>query len=132
MAEAKTYDANDVTVIVDGTFLTGFGEDLVSVSKDEENWATTVGAQGDVVRSKVNNDLGTITVTLQASSPQVLYLNGLANSGKLVPVSVIYNGTPKETSTATQAYIKKPADREYGNESGDREFEFQCLDLSMT
>lgn len=130
--EAKTYDSQDVAVVVNGVYLTGFSEDMVGVAKDEENWATTVGAQGDVVRSRVNNKLGTITVTLQATSPQVPYLNGLANSGKLVPVSVTYNGSPKETSTATQAYIKKPADREYGNESGDREFEFQCLDLSMT
>ncbi len=132
MAEGKTYDAQDVSVIVDGVFLTGFGEDLVSIAQDEENWTTTVGAQGDVVRSRVNNSLGTITVTLQGTSPSVTYLNGLANSGKLVPVSVTYNGSPKETSTATQAYIKKPADREYGSEAGDREFEFQCLDLSMT
>ncbi|MEK3963549.1 MULTISPECIES: phage structural protein [unclassified Paenibacillus] len=131
MSEAKTYDAMDVSVIVGGVFLTGFGEDLVTVAKDEENFSTKVGAQGDVVRTKVNNPLGTITVTLQSTSPQAAYLDGLANSQKIVPVSVMYSGTPKETNTATQAYLKKPADREYGGEAGDRSYEFQCLDLSM-
>ncbi|ULO08934.1 DUF3277 family protein [Paenibacillus sp. 19GGS1-52] len=131
MSEAKTYDAMDVAVIVGGVFLTGFGEDLVTVAKDEENFSTKVGAQGDVVRTKVNNPLGTITITLQSTSPQVPYLDGLANSSKIVPVSVVYSGTPKETNTATQAYLKKPSDREYGGEAGDREYEFQCLDLSM-
>jgi hypothetical protein len=131
VAEAKTYDPMDVSVIVGGVFLTGFGEDLVTVAKDEENFSTSVGAQGDVVRTKVNNPLGTITVTLQGTSPQVPYLDSLGNSNKIVPVSVVYSGTPKQTNTATQAYLKKPADREYGAEAGDRSYEFQCLDLSM-
>ncbi|WP_379142364.1 phage structural protein [Paenibacillus sp. sgz500992] len=131
MAEAKTYDPMDVSVIVGGVFLTGFGEDLVSVAKDEDNYSTSVGAQGDVVRTKVNNPLGTITITLQGTSPQVPYLDGLSNSNKIVPVSVVFSGTPKQTNTATQAYIKKPADREYGAEAGDRSYEFQCLDLAM-
>ncbi|ASS66376.1 MULTISPECIES: phage protein [unclassified Paenibacillus] len=132
MPEGTTYDAKDVSVIAAGVYLTGFAEDLVSVAKDEENWTTTVGAQGDVVRSRVNNSLSTITLTLQATSPSVAYLDGLANSGKLFPVSVAYNGTPKETASASQAYVKKPADREYGSESGEREFEIQCLDMQMT
>ncbi|MEK4196662.1 phage protein [Paenibacillus sp. FSL L8-0323] len=131
MSEPKTYDPKDVTAIVGGVFLTGFAEDLVTVAKDEENFSTKVGAQGDVVRTKVNNPLGTITITLQCTSPQVPYLDGLGNSGKLVPLSVVYSGTPKETNIATQAYLKKPSDREYGAEAGDRSYEFQCLDLSM-
>lgn len=128
---SRTYDPNDVSVIVASVYLTGFGDDVVTVSKDEDNFTVSVGAQGDVVRSKVNNPLGTITVTLQATSPQVPYLNSLANSGRAVPVSVIYSGDPKEISTSTEAYVKKPADREYGKEAGTREFEFQCMDLAL-
>ncbi|GBF73053.1 hypothetical protein PA598K_01338 [Paenibacillus sp. 598K] len=128
----STYDPKDVTTIVKGTYLTGYGEDLVTVAKDEENWSTAVGAQGDVVRSKVNNPLGTVTVTLQQTSPQCAFLDRLANSEELFPISVVYSGTPKETTTVTQAYIKKPSDREYGSEAGDRTYEFQCLDISMT
>ncbi|AIQ63315.1 hypothetical protein PSTEL_09675 [Paenibacillus stellifer] len=129
--EVKTYDANDVTVTVGGIYLTGFSEDLVTVSKDEEGVSTKVGAQGDVAVSKVNNPLGTISVTLLQTSPQVAYLNKLARSGQMVPVSVIYSGDPKEVSTANEAIVKKPADREYSAEVGDRSFEFQCLDLDM-
>ncbi|MBY9077278.1 DUF3277 family protein [Paenibacillus sp. HN-1] len=131
MAEAKTYDANDVTVTVNGVYLTGFSEDLVTVAKDEDNISVKVGAQGDVIVNKVNNPLGTITVTLQATSPQVPYLDKIARSSQVVAVSVVYNGDPKETSTATEAIIKKQADREYGAEAGDRTYEFQCLDLDV-
>lgn len=129
--KAATYDPNDLAVIVDGVYLTGFSEDMVEIEKDEDNYETKVGAQGDVVRTKINNPLATITVTLLPSSPQVAYLDKLANSGKLVPVSVIYSGTPKETTTVTEAYVTKPATRSYGNEAADREYEIKCLDIDM-
>lgn len=123
-----TYDPMDLTVTVGGVFLTGFSEDMAEFEKDEDNWEVKVGGQGDVVRSKVNNPLGTLKVTLLPTSPQVAYLDKLANTGELVPVSLIYNGSPKESITITEAFIKKPAARTYGNEAEDREYEFQCLD----
>lgn len=126
-----TYDPKDLTVTVGGVFLTGFSEDMAEFEKDEENWTTKVGAQGDVVRSKVNNPLATLTITLLATSPQVPYLDGLGKSGKLVPISVIYNGQPKESITITEAFIKKPATRTYGNEVEDREYEIQCMDAEI-
>lgn len=126
-----TYDPRDVSVIIDGVYITGFGEDLVEVEKDEDNYSVTVGAQGDVVRSKSNNPLATTTITLLPSSPQLAFMNNLANSGKLVPVSIIYNGSPKETTTSTEAYVKKPATRTYGAEAENREFEIQMLDVDM-
>lgn len=126
-----TYDPMDLTVTVGGVFLTGFSEDMAEFEKDEDNWEAKVGAQGDVVRSKINNPLATMKVTLLATSPQVTYLDKLANTGELVPVSLIYNGSPKESITVTEAYIKKPAARTYGNESEDREYELQCLDAEI-
>ncbi|MBE7682025.1 phage protein [Paenibacillus sp. FSL H8-0317] len=126
---ATTYDSKAVSVIVGGVYLTGFSEDMVEVEKDEDNFEVKVGAQGDTVRTKVNNPLGTATVTLQQTSPQVAYLDGLANSGKLVPVTIINAGPPKETITVTEAFIKKPASRTYGNEAEDREYEFVLMDM---
>lgn len=125
---ATTYDPMDLTVTIGGVYLTGFSEDMVEFEKDEDGQTAKVGSQGDVVTTKVNNPLATLTVTLLSTSPQVAYLDKLARTGELVPVSLIYNGTPKETVTVTQAFIKKPATRTYGNEAEDREYEIQCLD----
>lgn len=123
------YDSLDVTVTVDGTFITGFAEgSMVEGEKDEENFATSVGAQGDVAVSEVNNPLGTITITLQQTSPSVSFLNKLASSKKTVPVWVIYNGTPKEKFGGSQARVKKPATSSYSDEVEDREFELQVFD----
>lgn len=127
----KTYDAKSVTAIVDSVFLTGFGESMIAVAQAENNFEVTVGAQGDSVRSAVNNPTGTITLTLQQTSPQVPYLDRLANSKRLVPITIIYTGDPKETSSATQAFVQKPADRAYNKAAEDREYEIMCLDLKM-
>ena len=51
------YNAKDTTVTVNGVNITGFGEDMLSVEKDEEFFSTSVGAQGDVVKSEINNSL---------------------------------------------------------------------------
>ncbi|SFJ44243.1 Protein of unknown function [Paenibacillus sp. UNC496MF] len=127
----QTYDAKNVSVIVNNVYLTGFSEDIVEIEKDEDTYDVKVGAQGDVVRTRNNNPLGTIKVTLQASSPQVPMLDKLANAGTLVPVSVISSGANKETSTASQAFLTKPSARKYGKQADDREYEFKCLDLTI-
>jgi hypothetical protein len=129
MAQATTYDSKDVSVIVKGVYLTGFAESIVEIEKDEDNFEVKVGAQGDTVRTKLNNPLGTATVGLLPTSPQVPFLDRIANTGELVPITIIYSGTPKETITVTEAFIKKPAARSYGNEAEDREYEFQCMDM---
>lgn len=127
-----TYDPQDLTVMVNGVYLTGYSEDMAEFEKDEDGYEVKVGAQGDVARSKINNPLATLSITLLPSSPQVSMLDKLAISGELVPVSIIYNGDPKETITVTEAYIKKPAARSYGTEAGDREYEVQCLDATYS
>lgn len=128
-----TYDAKDVSVIVNGTYLTGFAEGtFVSWAKDEENYNVTVGAQGDVARSKVNNPLGTITVTLQQTSPQVKMLDTLASTGAIVGCSVVDKGTSAVNVGGSQCYVKKPADGERSDEVGTAEFEIQVMDYSVS
>ena len=49
------YDAKNTTILVDGVYITGLGEDMVTGEKDEDLFETSVGAQGDVVKSVKNN-----------------------------------------------------------------------------
>jgi hypothetical protein len=127
----KTYDPKSVTVTVNGVYITGLGESMVEITKDENNYDTKVGAQGDTIRTKINNKLGTIKLTLQQTSPQLSYLDSLANSGALIPISIISANDPKETTSVTEAFLKKPSDRKYGKDAEDREYEFQALDLKL-
>ena len=72
------YDAKNTTILVDGVYITGLGEDMVTGEKDEDLFETSVGAQGDVVKSVKNNSLGTITISIQTTSPQKKFLMSLA------------------------------------------------------
>ncbi|AXI29450.1 MULTISPECIES: phage structural protein [Priestia] len=127
------YDAKLVTVTVDGRFITGFADgSFVSSEKDEESFSTKVGAQGDVAVSKTNNPLGTITMTVQQESPSNTFLKQKAKSLKPFPIWVTApDGQGKtEKSGGTQALIKKSPGKEYEEESGSREYEFQVFDYT--
>lgn len=130
MQSITNYDAKDCTVLVDNVYITGLGEDMVTGEKDEESVSTSVGAQGDVVVNKVNNTLGTITLTVQATSPQRKHLDTLANTQKIFPIWVA-NKALDEMMGGTKAMMKKPASREYSAELADREYEIQVFDFTV-
>lgn len=124
------YDAKDVVIVVDGTYITGVGEDMVTGSKDEDNITTSVGAQGDVVRSRVNNTLGTITLTVQPTCPQLPKLKSLAKKKEPFPIWVANHQLGIKYG-GTKADLKKYPDFEFGAESNDLEFEFQVYDYTV-
>lgn len=124
------YNPKDCVITVEKITITGLGEDMVSCEKDEDNVSTAVGAQGDVVLNVVNNPLGTITLTVQGTSPQLKHLIGLANSSKIVPIWV--NNKPLKIQVGGEkAIIKKVPTIEQSAELSDMEFEFQVLDYTV-
>lgn len=130
--EITTYNAKDVSVTVDNVFITGFAEGtFVEAAKDEDNFDTSVGAQGDVAISEVNNSLGTITITLQQNSPSIPFLDRLAKSRRVVPAYVISNsGGVKEITGGSRARVVKPADKTYADTAEDREYELRVFDYN--
>lgn len=130
MATVTQYDAKDCTITVDNTFITGLGEDMVSGSKDEEMFSTSVGAQGDVIINEINNPLGTITITCQATCPQKGFLINLATSGEMVPVWVT-NKSIGERMGGALARVKNYPELTNGQEAEDRPFEFQIFDYTV-
>ena len=124
------YDANDFAVVIDGVNITGLGEDLASGEKDEEFAAYSVGSQGDVVESTVNNDLGTVTVSVQRTCPQKNFLLGL--KGKKDPFSVwVTNKKLGERFGGAKAKLKNFPELSSGIEAEDLEFEFQIIDYTV-
>ena len=123
------YNAKDCVVTIDGVYITGMGEDMVTGEKDEDNASAVVGAQGDVVVNETNNTLGTIKVTVQGTSPQLAYLKKLARTKAIFPIWVT-NKALGEKFGGTKAMFKKPAAIEYGAELADRELEIQVFDYT--
>lgn len=89
MANVTSYNAKDCSVIVGNVYVTGLGEDMISIEKEEALAENVVGAQGDIVRSEINNPIYNITVTVQITSPQLKHLINLKNSADFFPVWVV-------------------------------------------
>lgn len=122
-----TYNPNDTTVTIDGVFMTGLGEEMIGFEFDEERFSTAVGAQGDVVVNETNNKLASMTLTIQASSPQYSMCLDYARKGTVFPVWGV-NKSVGERFGGTKARFKNPASLSYGTELEDREFEIQVFD----
>lgn len=130
MKSMTDYNALDCTILIDGVFITGVGEDMVTGEKDEEFFSSSVGAQGDVCNSIINNPLGTITITLLATSPQKGMLLNYAKTGKEFSIWVT-NKSIGERFGGTRAKIKNYPELAHGSEAENREFEIGVFDYDV-
>ncbi len=128
----ENYDPRLVTVIIDGIFITGFAEgSFVECEKDEENYSTYVGAQGEVSRARNANPIGTITLTTKSTSPSNGYLSGKARSKDMFPVQVI-DGNGNFKAGGNECWIEKPASWEGSDEISEREWVIKVADYDQT
>lgn len=127
---ATQYNAKDTSVIVNNVYITGLGEDMVSGEKDEDYFASSVGAQGDVVVSEINNTLGKVTVYVQPTSPQKPLLMNLAKTTEPFPLWVV-NKKLGERFGGSQARLLTAPEMARGSEAEDMEFVFQVFDYDV-
>lgn len=128
------YDPKDITVTIEsgsfGTFaITNMGEDDVECAQDNDSGEAVVGLQGDVVMNENHDKRGTITINVQASSPQLPTLKKMANVIDVFGVWVVNKSTGEKTG-GTKAFFKKPADNKVGAALNDRSFEIQVMDYT--
>lgn len=125
-----TYDAKDTSIVVDGSYITGLGEDMISAEKEEDFFTPSVGAQGDVVKSQINNGLGTISIFIQPTSPSKGFLLGLAKRTDPFPIWAV-NKKLGERVGGTMANLLSFPEFSRGAEAEDMEFTFQVFDLTV-
>lgn len=132
MPNIYTYDAALVSITIDGRFMVDHGEgDFVSWEKEEDNFDVKVAANGTTGVTTRNNNLGTITYKPMQGSPEVKFLNNLANTGKQFPIWVNSGGPNAEEIGGTMARVLKPADGSLEDEASDREFEIKVFDYTV-
>lgn len=124
-----TYDAKDTSIVIDGVYITGLGEDMFSAEKEEDLFTSSVGAQGDVVKSQTNNSLGTISVYVQPTSPSKSFMLGLAKRTEPFPIWAV-NKKLGERIGGTMANLLSYPEFSRGAEAEDMEFVFQVFDLT--
>lgn len=130
MATVATYDAKDTTIVVDGTYITGLGEDMISIDKEEDFFEDSTGAQGDVVKSIINDDRGTVSIFIQATSPSKAYLLSLAKRADPFPLWMV-NKKLGERAGGTMANLLSYPKFARGASAEDMEFTFRVFDLTI-
>lgn len=121
------YDAKNSSIIVDGVNITGLAEDFWSFEKQEALAEDSVGAQGDVCRSTVNNSLYDATITVQTTSPQASFLFSLKNRTEPFSLWNINKKLGRKEGGTMAMMSEAPAD-EQGAEAGELEFKFTVYD----
>lgn len=126
-----TYNAKNSVITVNGVHITGLAEDFWSFEKEEGLAENAAGAQGDTVRSEINNPIWTATITVQTTSPQANYLLGLMNETEPFPIWNINKQLGRKEGGNVALMSEAPSD-EHGSEAGELEFTFTVYDGAIT
>jgi hypothetical protein len=118
----KQYGADKVSVIVNGTPITGFADgSFVTVARNVESATLHVGADG-VGTKIVNADKsGTITIRLVQSSLSNAVLSALEATNANFPV-IVKDTNGLSLHSGAKAFVSAPPSSEYAQEMSPREW----------
>lgn len=129
----RTFDFKEVAVILGGVQLTGFMDgSALELEFDEQAYNKTVGADGEVSRSKTNNNTGNLTLRLQQTSPSNEILSGfrladVAGNAGVVPL-LIKDANGTTVAFAQHAWVQQWPSQVWGQDIEGREW---ILDLGQ-
>lgn len=128
----KTYDPKQMIVTFGGVQLSGFADGtFVSIVPNDQAFAKTVGADGEVVRAKTNDYTYEVSITLLRTSDSNDYLSGIHITDKLtskgaLPLTITdLNGNT--VFFVESAWIRQLPDAEDGKEIGERTWIFDTV-----
>lgn len=129
----KIYDADQVTFSfanqpIDSGFADG---EFIRVEQETDAFTDKVGTDGEVSRSKTNDNRATVTLLLMSTSSGNALLSALHRADKLAPngagvgVLAIKDLQGSTLHLAPRAWITKMPDASYDRESTTREWVFR-------
>lgn len=132
----KTYDFKKVQLVVGAMVGSGFAEGTgIKVGRNAAMWTLEMGADGEGTRSKSNDKSGYIEITLKNSSAFNAYLSSLAladetNNSGVVP-TMVKDGSGASLHMATESWLEKMPDTEYGKVVGETTWKILTDELQM-
>ena len=132
----KTYDPKKVILLVNGTPIGGFADGtFIKAARSNDMFSKVSGADGEVTRVKSNDLSGEVVITLAQSSPSNDVLSALALKDELsntgvVPVSIA-DSSGRSVFVSAFAWVRKQPDSEFSKDVSNREWTFDCANLSM-
>jgi hypothetical protein len=136
MNTVRTFDATKVSFSVNGITMSGYAEGTgIKVSRSNDTFKKVTGMDGITSRCKVGDRSGEITITLSQTSPSNAILSALATldeaTGKGVVPGIVADLSGESVYVTAAMWIRKPADSEFGTELTNREWVFDCANLTM-
>jgi hypothetical protein len=132
----KSFDPGQIAVILGPSILGGFAEDsVVEVARTESTWTTTVGADGEVTRTRNRNKSGTVKVKLLRTSASNDVLSALHAQDQLFGTGILPITIKDLLGTTlhfgSNAWVEKPADDSIDKDMSSREWTIAVGDLDM-
>jgi hypothetical protein len=120
----KTYDPKSVAIIFGGIIITGWNS--VSVEYEEDSYEHSVGADGEEMRTKKNDNRASMTLTLAQSSASndalsLVAAADRASNGGVLPM-LIKDNTGRSLVESESAWIKKTPS--FNREAGPSDVEW--------
>ena len=129
--EPNIYDASLITTTLNNMIVTGYKKGtFVTANMDEDRVSVESNAQGEASWSLNNSKLGTITLTLNQTSPFNKILNGYVNSKQFFPIYVD-DPVNKERRGGTQGIATKSADATYSDGNEARTYNIKVGDFEI-
>jgi hypothetical protein len=134
--QVATYDPKNVSMIVGGQIMSGFGDGtFIKLSRNEQAFNLKVGVDGEGTRAKSNNLSGKIEITLMQSSAANDILSSYALADQLsntgaVPV-LFRDNSGRTLATALTAWVQKVPDTEFAKEVTTRAWVLETDSLQI-
>ena len=125
----KTYNSKRVIIVFGGVPLSGYADGtFLTITPNAERYTKKVGADGEVGRSKSNNNTHEVTLTLLSSSPSNTVLSSFITIDKVTDLGALPLQVIDLSGTTVffwlQAWLRQPADVEFGKEITERAWTF--------
>lgn len=137
MAGFHVYDSDQVRISIAAIPITGGFADgeFVRIERETEAFTDVVGTDGEVTRSKTNDNRATVTIVLMQTAAANALLSALHNVDKAVPGGagvgplLIEDGNGLTLHEAAECWIQSSADVSYDREATAREWPIRVANL---
>jgi len=126
------YNGKNITIVVNGTFLTGFRDgDVYNYEEGEDRFTRYEGTDGEIRYSeRAGNPCG-LTIGLTNDSPSNAFLDELYQNRTEIDITIKDVNDGGKTISASNAVIMKRPDESKGKEIGENEWVIDCPDHSV-
>lgn len=131
----RHYNLDQVTFTIAGVPVTEYAEgDAITIEYTDDDWMTTKGHHGSVIRGKKPNTVADVTVTTMQGSPVNELLQNLADadlqSGLAAGPMFVKDLNGTSLASASRAWVKKRPGLKFATEPGSVEWALTAGDMN--